>query len=90
MVAERTNHYIIEKLVELLVSEFKFSREEATTIVNKTWRHTPDNMQIKPTGDLGSRFNQLRKQKVSTLLQQHRRHHFFLFQDLEIAIYLHL
>ena len=65
MLAEKTHPYIMEKVVEMLMSEFKFSKEEATQVMDKTWKDTPENMQIKSTGNLGLLFKTLKKQGLS-------------------------
>ena len=62
MLAEKTHPYIMEKVVEMLMSEFKFSKEEATEVMDKTWKDTPENMQIKSTGNLGLLFKTLKEQ----------------------------
>merc|ERR1712172_157419 len=31
----------------MLMTEFKFSKEEATEVMDRTWKDTPENMQIK-------------------------------------------
>ena len=62
MLAEKTHPYIMEKVTEMLMTEFKFSRQEATSVMDKTWKDTPENMQIKSTGNLGSLFKQLKEQ----------------------------
>ena len=65
MLAEKTHPYIMEKVVEMLISEFKFSKEEATQVMDKTWKDTPENMQIKSTGNLGLLFKTLKEQGLS-------------------------
>ena len=65
MLAEKTHPYIMEKVVEMLMSEFKFSKEEATQVMDKTWKDTPENMQIKSTGNLGLLFKTLKEQGLS-------------------------
>ena len=62
MLAEKTHPYIMEKVVEMLMTEFKFSKEEATEVMDKTWKDTPENMQIKSTGNLGLLFKTLKDQ----------------------------
>ena len=62
MLAEKTHPYIMEKVVEMLMTEFKFSKEEATEVMDKTWKDTPENMQIKSTGNLGLLFKTLKEQ----------------------------
>ena len=42
--------------VEMLMTEFKFNKEEATEVMDKTWKDTPENMQIKQTGNLRALF----------------------------------
>jgi len=64
MLAEKTHPYIMEKVTEMLMTEFKFSRQEATSVMDKTWKDTPENMQIKSTGNLGSLFKQLKEQDI--------------------------
>lgn len=64
MLAEKTHPYIMEKVVEMLMSEFKFSKEEATEVMDKTWKDTPENMQIKSTGNLGLLFKTLKEQDI--------------------------
>ena len=62
MLAEKTHPYIKEKVVEMLISEYNFSQWEANEVLNKTWKDTPENLQIKMTGNLGDLFKQLKAQ----------------------------
>merc|ERR1712032_1321657 len=64
MLAEKTHPYIMEKVVEMLMTEFKFNKEEATEVMDKTWKDTPENMQIKSTGNLGLLFKTLKEQDI--------------------------
>ena len=62
MLAEKTHPYIKEKVVEMLISEYNFSQWEADEVLKKTWKDTPENLQIKMTGNLGDLFKQLKDQ----------------------------
>jgi len=64
MLAEKTHPYIKEKVVEMLISEYNFSQWEANEVLNKTWKDTPENLQIKMTGNLGDLFKQLKAQNI--------------------------
>ena len=71
MLAEKTHPYIKEKVEEMLVTEHKFSDWEAKNVMDKTWKDTPENMQIKMTGNIGVIFEKLKSQgdrSVSMLL----------------------
>ena len=46
MLAEKTHPYIKEKVVEMLETQ-GFSNWEAKNVVNKTWRDTPNDMQVR-------------------------------------------
>lgn len=63
MLAEKTHPYIQQKLVEMLLKE-GFSSWEAKNVVEKTWKDTPENMQIKSTGNLRSLFTRLKQNKI--------------------------
>ena len=62
MLAEKTHPYIKEKVEEMLVTEHKFSDWEAKNVMDKTWKDTPENMQIKMTGNIGVIFEKLKSQ----------------------------
>ena len=62
MLAEKTHPYIKEKVEEMLITEHKFSQWEARNVMDKTWKDTPENMQIKMTGNIGVIFQQLKDQ----------------------------
>ena len=62
MLAEKTHPYIKEKVEEMLIAEHKFSEWEAKNVMDKTWKDTPENMQIKMTGNISVIFEQLKKQ----------------------------
>jgi len=64
MLAEKTHPYIKEKVVEMLISEYNFSQWEADEVLKKTWKDTPENLQIKMTGNLGDLFKQLKDQDI--------------------------
>jgi len=64
MLAEKTHPYIKEKVEEMLVTEHKFSDWEAKNVMDKTWKDTPENMQIKMTGNIGVIFEKLKSQGV--------------------------
>jgi choline dehydrogenase len=55
MLAEKTHPYIRDKLGEMLVAQ-GFSSWEAADLLKKTWKDTPDNMEIKQTGNLRALF----------------------------------
>ncbi|XP_023331100.1 uncharacterized protein LOC111703400 [Eurytemora carolleeae] len=63
LLAEKTHPYIKEKLEELLVKE-GFSSWEARNVVTKTWKDTPENMQIKSTGNLRTLFSRLKENNI--------------------------
>ena len=62
MLAEKTHPYIKEKVEEMLITEYKFNDWEAKNVTEKTWKDTPENMQIKMTGNLGAIFENLKNQ----------------------------
>jgi len=64
MLAEKTHPYIKEKVVELLKSQCKFSQWEAEEVMKKTWKDTPEDLQIKMTGNLSSLFKQLKAKDI--------------------------
>merc|ERR1712013_879137 len=51
MLAEKTHPYIKEKVLEMLIKQ-GHSDLEAKNVLEKTWKDTPENMQIKETGNL--------------------------------------
>ena len=55
MLAEKTHPYIRDKVVEMLVAQ-GFSEWEAAEVLEKTWKDTPEDMQIKATGNLRALF----------------------------------
>jgi len=61
MLAEKTHPYIKEKVGEMLMKECSFSKWEAEEVMKKTWKDTPENLQIKMTGNLSSLFKQLKQ-----------------------------
>ena len=61
MLAEKTHPYIKQKVVEMLMSQCNFSQWEAEEVMNKTWKDTPEDLQIKMTGNLSSLFKQLKE-----------------------------
>jgi len=63
MLAEKTHPYIQQQLKELLLRE-GFSSWEAKNVVEKTWKDTPENMQIKSTGNLRSLFSRLKEKHI--------------------------
>jgi len=63
MLAEKTHPYIKEKVVEMLETQ-GFSNWEAKNVVNKTWRDTPNDMQIKLTGNLRTLFQRLKDRNI--------------------------
>lgn len=63
MLAEKTHPYIKEKVVEMLETQ-GFSNWEAKNVVTKTWRDTPNDMQIKMTGNLRTLFQRLKDRKI--------------------------
>jgi len=64
MLAEKTHPYIKEKVIEMLETHHRFSRWEATKVMEKTWKDTPENLQIKMTGNLASIFKKLKEQGI--------------------------
>ena len=68
MLAEKTHPYIKTKVVEMLMTQCKFSQWEAEEVMNKTWKDTPENLQIKMTGNLTSLFKQLREKSIITTI----------------------
>ena len=63
-VQELWQEVIKEKVVEMLISEYNFSQWEADEVLKKTWKDTPENLQIKMTGNLGDLFKQLKAQNI--------------------------
>jgi len=63
MLAEKTHPYIKEKVIEMLVRQ-GFNKWEAKKVLEKTWKDTPENMQIKMTGNLRDLFSRLRERKI--------------------------
>jgi len=63
MLAEKTHPYIKEKVVEMLIKQ-GFSHWEAKNVLNKTWKDTPENMQIKMTGNLRDLFTRLKEKNI--------------------------
>lgn len=64
MLAEKTHPYIKEKVIDMLETHHRFSRWEATRVMEKTWKDTPENLQIKMTGNLATIFKKLKDQGV--------------------------
>jgi len=67
MLAEKTHPYIKEKVVEMLVKQ-GFSEWEAKQVLKKTWKDTPENMQIKMTGNLKALFTRLREKGIKVAI----------------------
>jgi len=63
MLAEKTHPYIRDKVVEMLVAQ-GFSQWEAAEVLEKTWKDTPENMQIKMTGNLRALFVRLKERDI--------------------------
>jgi len=63
MLAEKTHPYIKEKMVEMLVKQ-GFHEWEAKKVLDKTWKDTPENMQIKMTGNLTDLFSRLKERDI--------------------------
>ena len=63
MLAEKTHPYIKEKVLEMLIKQ-GFSEWEARNVLKKTWKDTPENMQIKMTGNLRDLFSRLRAKNI--------------------------
>merc|ERR1712117_911480 len=63
MLAEKTHPYIKEKVVEMLIKQ-GFSEVEARNVLVKTWKDTPENMQIKVTGNLKNLFSRLKERNI--------------------------
>jgi len=63
LLAQETHPYIKLKLEELLV-QAGFSSWEAKNVIEKTWKDTPENMQIKMTGNLKSLFSRLKERNI--------------------------
>jgi len=63
MLAEKTHPYIRDKVVEMLVAQ-GFSQWEAAEVLEKTWKDTPENMQIKMTGNLRALFARLKERDI--------------------------
>jgi len=63
MLAEKTHPYIRDKVVEMLVAQ-GFSEWEAAEVLEKTWKDTPENMQIKQTGNLRALFARLKERDI--------------------------
>ena len=66
MLAEKTHPYIKQKVVEMLMEQCNFSQWEAEEVMNKTWKDTPEDLQIKLTGNLTSLFKQLKEKGTSS------------------------
>jgi len=64
MLAEKTHPYIKQKVGEMLVTRYQLPEEEAARVMDKIWFDTPEDLQIKSTGDLGGLFRQLKKQGI--------------------------
>merc|ERR1719318_778907 len=60
---KKTHPYIKEKVVEMLVKQ-GFHEWEAKKVLEKTWKDTPENMQIKMTGNLRDLFSRLREKNI--------------------------
>ena len=43
-----------------LTSDVGFSKDEANSVIESSWRDTPENMRIKPTGNLKQIFSELK------------------------------
>jgi len=67
MLAEKTHPYIKEKVVEMLVKQ-GFSEWEAKQVLKKTWKDTPENMQIKMTGNLRALFSRLQEKGIKVAI----------------------
>jgi len=63
MLAEKTHPYIKQKTVEMLMKQ-GFSEWEAKQVLEKTWKDTPENMQIKMTGNLRVLFTRLQENGI--------------------------
>jgi len=63
MLAEKTHPYIRDKVVEMLVAQ-GFSEWEAAEVLEKTWKDTPENMQIKMTGNIRALFARLKERNI--------------------------
>merc|ERR1711892_617086 len=63
ILAEKTHPYIKEKVVEMLIKQ-GFSEWEAKNVLKNTWKDTPENMQIKMTGNLKSLFSRLKAKNI--------------------------
>jgi len=63
MLAEKTHPYIKEKVVEMLIKQ-GFSEWEAKNVLKNTWKDTPENMQIKMTGNLKNLFARLKEKNI--------------------------
>merc|ERR1711936_295046 len=63
MLAEKTHPYIRDKVVEMLVAQ-GFSQWEAAEVLEKTWKDTQENMQIKMTGNLRALFVRLKERDI--------------------------
>eukprot|EP00092_Neocalanus_flemingeri_P087214 GFUD01110015.1.p1 GENE.GFUD01110015.1~~GFUD01110015.1.p1 ORF type:complete len:333 (+),score=92.15 GFUD01110015.1:15-1013(+) len=63
ILAEKTHPYIKEKVVEMIVKQ-GFQEWEAKKVLEKTWKDTPENMQIKMTGNLRDLFSRLKKKDI--------------------------
>ena len=63
MLAEKTHPYIKEKVVEMLIKQ-GFSDWEAKNVLKNTWKDTPENMQIKMTGNLRDLFSRLKAKNI--------------------------
>merc|ERR1711892_1453779 len=63
MLAEKTHPYIKEKVVEMLIKQ-GFSKWEAENVLKNTWKDTPENTQIKMTGNLRDLFSRLKAKNI--------------------------
>ena len=62
--AENTHPQIREQIEEMLQVSLKMEPNQAKAVVDTTWRDTPEDMDIKMTGDLAGLFDRLKSQGV--------------------------
>lgn len=67
MLAEKTHPYIKQKVVEMLMKQ-GFNEWEAKQVLEKTWKDTPENMQIKMTGNLRALFTRLQEKGIKVAI----------------------
>ena len=62
--AENTHPQIREQIESMLQDTRGFSASEARNVVDRSWKDTPENLEIKMTGDLCNLFEDLQREDV--------------------------